>query len=102
MARPPYVKRSLRDFWQSLSLPLKASLIIFLAITLFWAASLFRTFTGTTEDRLNTVIVYRGRMILMHREAAGANYVTASGPDSGFVLFYTGAFKTPTTKGTLW
>ena len=102
MARPPYIKRYLRDFWRSLSLPLKGSLIIFLAVMLLWAASQVRIFAGTTENRLNSIIVYRGRMTLKHREAAGADYVTANGPDSGFVMLHTGAFKTPTAKGMLW
>jgi hypothetical protein len=102
MAGSPYVKRYLRDFWRSLSLSLKGSLIIFLAVLLLGATSWVREFMGTTEDRLNSIFVYEGRVIWKHRDAAGADYSNAFGPYIGFVLLHTGAFKTMTTKGTLW
>jgi hypothetical protein len=103
MQRVQYVKGYVRDFWEWLSLSVKVVLILFLIVILGWATSKLTGFFRTTDDQLNTVMVYDGRITWKHRSAPNIDYILATGPSVGFMFLNTGAFKTPAANGSyLW
>lgn len=96
MQRSHLHTRYVRDFWSSLSLPAKVSLALFFVVLVLWVRS-YWVFDGvTTDNGLNTFMMDRGQVVWMHRSAEGADYIAATGPDSGFMALGVGAFKTPT------
>src|SRR5947209_12644052 len=92
--------RSGWGFWKSLSVRLKVSLVAFVAVIVLWARSYVSPIATTTDDGLNTLIIYQDRIDWKRRSAPNADYINATGRSSGLILFGVGADRLPTAGGT--
>ena len=91
------MKSYLIAYWSFLSWPVRWLLILSPLVVFLWLRSYSSfVFLGMTmRDGLETLFVHDGRIIWKHRSTAGADYINASGPTSGFMLLGLGVERTP-------
>jgi hypothetical protein len=61
-------------YWSTLSIKARISLVLCVLFAVFWVRSYGRGTATTTQDELDTFIVYRGRIDWKHRSIAGVDF----------------------------